>query len=368
MRQFQFCFKVRLVETSNPDCTFEELKWKLVKNELYKRCIDMSHTHIGLDKDFTSFIEDNNFEMTIFTEFALPYYLLINSGFYTFEADENFILSENNKKRKVAFRIQSFFRDDQKVPLRESTFKIKPNNLNTDSYTYGVFHSIIQVVIQSFNSEKELINTTLKEKGSDFTTDINQAFLEYILFRYNETTDGRHAISPSVYDCSHLSFYYIYSNFLLANAIITTNLSNITQINDSNFRSSLNREVNVAEAFYGEAKYACKTYDFKKAIIYSAITLETYISNIIDKIPNNEKYGKDPNGNFRSIFSKTKMLIRAGHLTSKIEIKDLIDNMKNITEIRNDIMHGKLKNFELLKNKAIGSIESLDKVLTNLYE
>ncbi|WP_188618836.1 hypothetical protein, partial [Paraliobacillus quinghaiensis] len=154
----------------------------------------MSRTHVGLDNDFTNYIENNNFEMTIFTEFALPYYLLINSGFFTFEADENFIISESNKKRKVAFRIQSFYRDEQKVPLRESTFKIKPNKLSTESYTYGVFNSIIQVAIQSFNSEKELINTKLQEKESDFTTDINQAFLEYILFRYNETTEGNHVI------------------------------------------------------------------------------------------------------------------------------------------------------------------------------
>ncbi len=175
-------------------------------------------------------------------------------------------------------------------------------------------------------------------------------------------------ISPSVYDCSHLSFYYIYSNFLLANAMITTNLNNINQINDSNFRSSLNREVNVTNAFYGEAKYACKTYDYKKAIIYSAITVETYINNIIDKIPNSEEFEMNSNGKYRSIFSKTKMLIRARYLTSKIEIIDLTNNMKNITDTRNDIMHGKLKSFELLKIKAVKSIESLDRILTNLFE
>lgn len=323
---------------------------------------------INLDEDFTSFIKTNNFEMSIFTEFALPYYLLINSGFYTFEADESFILSENNKKRKVAFRIQSFYRDEQKVPLRESTFSIKPNNLSTDSYTYGVFHSIIQVVIQTFNSEKELINTKLKENGSDFTTDINQALLEYILFRYNETTTGKHAISPSVYDCSHLSLYYFYSDFSLENLSISPNLSNVTQINDSNFRSSLSREVKVTDAFYSEAKYACKTFDFKKAIIYSAITLETYINNIIDKIPNNQNFEVDYKGNYRSIFSKTKMLISTRHLTTNIKLTELTENIKNITDTRNDIMHGKLKNFDLLKNKALKSIESLDKVLTNLYE
>ncbi|GGM42893.1 hypothetical protein GCM10011351_31020 [Paraliobacillus quinghaiensis] len=150
--------------------------------------------------------------------------------------------------------------------------------------------------------------------------------------------------------------------------MITTNLNNINQINDSNFRSSLNREVNVTNAFYGEAKYACKTYDYKKAIIYSAITVETYINNIIDKIPNSEEFEMNSNGKYRSIFSKTKMLIRARYLTSKIEIIDLTNNMKNITDTRNDIMHGKLKSFELLKIKAVKSIESLDRILTNLFE
>ncbi|RAV22238.1 hypothetical protein [Paenibacillus contaminans] len=315
---------------------------------------------IHVSPEIKKFITENKFEMAMLMEFSLPYYLILNSGFYSFDAPSDFVLPEINKKRKVAFELTSYCHREQEVPLRESTFTVHPRSLSTVDYRYDVFNTSICIVLESFLDEKEYIAEQLKERSAHYIIDIMQPCLEFILYKYNESAGGLHTISPSVFDCSHLSYYTFYSNFLLDQFRITPNVNTITQLgSDSDFRLALQHDVSVWKAFFNESKYAYRTYDFRKSIIYSAIALESYISNIIAGTLNPEAYQRN-GGNHLSIYKKVKFLIRDGYIKSTLSENQIDVLLKKITDPRNDMMHGKVTNFKNLNKQAKDSVDALE--------
>jgi hypothetical protein len=329
-----------------------------------KGMIIISNQEPVLPQNYKEYMQRNNFEMALFMEFSLPYYLLINSGFYEFMAHEGFVLSQYNKTRKIAFKLESYAHRNQEVPLRESTSSVHVINFNTQKYRYEVFNSTIGILIQSFNSEAEELTQLIRERGRDLSIEIMQSCLEYIIFKYNESTNGLHAIVPSVYDCGHLALYYIHSNCLLKTLNISPNMNTISQISDTSFKESLKNKIIVWKAFCNESKYAFRTYDFKRAIIYSAIALETFVSSLTHSyITDPEKYEQDDNGNYFSIFKRINLLIRDSFLVSSISNREIMKNVENITKPRNIMMHGHTDNLQNLKETARISIESLNSLL-----
>ncbi|TFB21137.1 hypothetical protein E3U55_09980 [Filobacillus milosensis] len=326
----------------------------------------MGHTSINLDKNFRLFLENNDIDMAIYMDFSLPYYLIINSGFFEFLTSEDFILPSTKRKRRVTFKLSSYAHHNQEVPLREATLSITPNDLSHNSFRYTVINTYISILVETFNDEKEMIKDLFENKPHSLVDEIMQPCLEYILFKYNEYTHGKHAISPSVYDCSHLMYCFLYSNQLVENFVLTPNTSNLGQIKSDEFINAIKEEVKVWKAFYSESKYSCKTYDFKKAIIYSSVSLESYINYIIlSNDLNPSQYEKNAEGNFLTVYAKVSKLVNKGFIQTNYNYKTRNRKINNILDARNDIMHGKLRNFDNLKNKAVKSVRSLEELLND---
>ncbi|WP_312095492.1 hypothetical protein [Aminipila sp.] len=307
---------------------------------------------------FEDYAKNNPFEMGIFLEFTLPYYLTLNRGFYTFSVKENFFAPYLIKERKITFELDSRCRDSQSVPLREATFQFEPNDLNIWNYKYTVFNSGLRILIETFNDERDSIIQQIKNNGKEVMIALMQSCLEFILFKYNETSDGIHAISPSVYDCSHLSFNFVYSNFIIEYMTITGNLNTIQQVNDDSFREALNSDIIVWKAFLNESKYAFKTFDYKKSIIYTAIAFESFITSLIySKTPDPNSYEKE-GPNFLTIRTKVHKLMDNNYLKSKLDKSDIDYLINDIAYPRNDMVHGKVFELSNLRQKAEKSIEA----------
>ena len=315
---------------------------------------------------FEEYAKSNPFEMGIFLEFTLPYYITLNSGFYKFSAKENFFAPHLIRERRVAFELESRCHYSQSVPLREATFTFEPKDLNIWNYRYTVFNSGLRILVETFNDEKDAILKGVKNDGKNVIVDLMQSCIEFILFKYNETSDGIHAISPSVYDCSHLSFNLVYSNFIVEYMTITGNVNTIQQQNADSFRNALNSDVVVWRAFLNESKYAFKTFDYKKSIIYTAVAFESFITNIIyTKTSDPSKYDISGGTNFLNIKSKVNKLIADNYLKSKLSRSDISSLINDISYPRNDMVHGKILELSNLRDKAERSINAFITIENN---
>ncbi len=315
---------------------------------------------------FEKYAQNNPFEMGIFLEFTLPYYLIINSGFYEFNVDEKFFNPYLNKSRKIAFELESHLRENQSISLREATFQYAPNDLSIWNYKYNVFHSGLRILIETYYDEKEAILKELSKDSKKITIDLIQSCLEYILFRYNESTNGIHAISPSVYDCSHLSFNLVYSNFIVEQIILNGNLTTIGQISDDDFKDTLKSKAVVWKEFINESKYAYKTYDYKKSIIYTAVSFESFISNFIyGNTQNPGVYETSSKGYFISIGAKVDKLMDDNILRSNLSKLEISTCLNDITYPRNDMMHGKIFELTNLRDKAKRSLDAFERLQNN---
>jgi hypothetical protein len=326
-----------------------------------------------MDERFIKYMVENNFERAIYTEFSFPYYIKYNSGFYSFETSIDIVSSGKKIKRKVVFLLESYVYNDQKAPLRESTFEVKTNMFSLKDNRYKVASTNIHILIQSFEYEREYINGRLnsikgtehKDNENDILFNTLQSCLELILHKYNETTKGVHTINPSVYDCSYMPFYYITSSAIIENALIYPNIGGFGQLDDTDFSLSLNKDIIIWRSFYNESIYSFRVYDFKKSIIYSAVALESYIQHVIDSnnIVEPSQYELSERGNFLPLYVKISRLIKDGYIQTSLPRQQLKIEIDNITHPRNKMMHGKLSDFFELKDESKLSINSLRCVL-----
>lgn len=331
---------------------------------MYITILPDSSMVIKLDSIFKSYMSDNNISRGIFFEFCLPYCLHLQ-GAFDFIADKGFFTTIPDKKRKVIFNIQTRLHNDQKTPTRESTVIVAPNDLKIDNYRYGVMVSILSIFVESFPQDD--IPFDELEKKDDFSQIIemiSQSILEFILFKYNETNNGCHTITPSYYDCSHLNYYRFNNSYEILYNYLSPNVPNIGALNNQLFQESLNKKILVWKEFLNEAIYSDSCCDYKKSLIYAPMSIESLIYYILSK--NNiayNNYFRSDWGKYPSLYNKIKLLIDSNYIYTQLNSSVIKKNLDKITRPRNDLLHGKITNLMSLKNKSNKSILALNFLL-----
>jgi hypothetical protein len=122
--------------------------------------------------------------------------------------------------------------------------------------------------------------------------------------------------------------------------------------------------------FFNKAKYAYTRYDNLESILSSAISLEAYIEELIQK--NNleqsfENYMFQKNKQNKSFFEVTNYLFKEGILTNKSK-KNINKLFGKINVMRNDIVHGKITTPILNRENAEKIIEEITMFYSNIID
>ncbi|BES66099.1 hypothetical protein SANA_25380 [Gottschalkiaceae bacterium SANA] len=322
-------------------------------------------------KEMNKFRKQNNIRMFISTSFSLPTYLRICQGHYFYEVSANIFHYLSHRNRKVMVSIKDDWVKDQLISVRHSTVSV---NISANPPIFEFLNSSLIINVEVFADEYSEIDKSFIEHGRDFATDFIQANLEYFFFKYNISTCGEHAVIPTYYDCSTINtvvYYDIFGQIQNGRMYISPNVDGYQKIPDNNvFIEELkDQNFNVGRYFYSESKYAHKIGDHFKSIVYSAIVIETLVTDIIESnVLDPDVYVKKKNGNYYGMYKKLNKLISNGYIHPNVERTVFVDAITELLDNRHDIMHGNLNGLLNMSEVADINIRKLDLVYSDLLE
>ena len=128
------------------------------------------------------------------------------------------------------------------------------------------------------------------------------------------------------------------------------------------------KKFNVGKYFYSESKYAHKIGDHFKSIVYSAIAIESLVTEIIESNSLDPFYVKDKKGNYYGMHKKLNKLISNGYIHPNVERTVFVDAVTELLGNRHEIMHGNLNGLLNMSEIADINIQKLDLVYSDLLE
>ncbi|WP_338658806.1 hypothetical protein [Paraclostridium sordellii] len=315
---------------------------------------------------FNDYIEQNNIYGEILLNYDLPYFLNTKEACYEMELDTEFLEGFPNKSRKMLINVERKWNENQGVALRGSTFSVGDR--------YGFQSSSIQIFIQIYEEEMDLINDLFKDINN--FQEIMQKSLELFIIKYNINMNGNHFVTPSVSDCS-MRCIFLYKNWLRfkedINGHISPNVGSCThyEMDEHIYNDSL--EVDIYKYFLNKARYSKRNFDYIDTIVSGAIALESFVYSTIRCFLKSEEevdaYTFDnKKEKYYSVNQLIRKLIKDNYIINKNAISNTIlaKHISNVLSPRNDLMHGKLRNLEGLNSRAKKSFESLSELFDNL--
>ncbi|MDR5659878.1 hypothetical protein RH915_10290 [Serpentinicella sp. ANB-PHB4] len=315
-------------------------------------------------KEMNKFRDINNIEMTFSFSFSLPYELKLPERHYYFKTRGKFFYSLPDRERNIILYVKNRVHKNQSIAIRHSTFELSSNGEDT---IYSFVSTDIIIMVESFYSEKAYVYKKFDENKDELITDLIQSTMEFFLFKYNESLGGNHFVNPSIYDCSRIACFYVDRSGRDERSVISPNgRASSCRYKEESLQENLEKDFQVWKHFYNESKYSYEVYDFMRSIIYVAISLETYITQLIQLYDlEDEGYVKDKKGNFLSLKKRINKLISSGYIKNSIDTKELQVLIDLVMEPRNDIMHGRLNDLMNLRKRAQITKEAIDKIFNN---
>ncbi len=322
-------------------------------------------------KEMNKYRKQNNIRMFLSTSFSLPTYLRVSPGHYFYEVSANIFHYLSHRNRKVMVSTKDDWVKDQLISVRHSTVSV---NISAEPPIFEFLMSSLIMNVEIFPDEYSEIDKRFVKYGRDFATDYMQANLEYFFFKYNISTCGEHTVTPTYYDCSTINtsvYYDIFGQLQSGKGYISPNVDGYKKISDNRvFRNELeDKNFNVGKYFYSESKYAHKIGDHFKSIVYSAIAIESLVTEIIESNSlDPDVYVKNKKGNYYGMHKKLNKLIAHGYIQPNVESAVFVDAITKLLDNRHEIMHGNLNGLLNMSEVADVNIQKLDLVYFNLLE
>ena len=318
-------------------------------------------------REFDDFIRKKEIYAELVINYDLPYYLHNVKGCYEFSVPKNFFISLPAIERSIVINIESSWKEDQGIALRESTFAIKG-----DKYSFQ--SSSVQVLIQVYKTEIEEVKKMFELQGE--FVELIQKTLEIFIIKYNINKNGNFFISPTATDCSMFCIF-LYKNWIqikeMVKFFISSNISDNKsyEIIDEKYEDSL--DINIYKYFFNKSKYSSRNFDYIDTITSSAIALESFVYFVLRENLSDEvlidKYTFDSiKEKYFSVAQLVRKMIDDGYIINKNNIGRRIikDKINGVLNPRNNLMHGKLKDFIGLRDESIKSNEALIYLFGNL--
>lgn len=315
---------------------------------------------IGEKFNIENIANENALSKFILFECSLPYKIDLDIDIYQMnvKVDLSKKIKYIDKERKIIFIVTHKCLKNQQVPSKKTVFEYNHTN-----QLYSFFTTDINILIEYFDNDN--INEIFKDKE---LTIILQSALELFASKYNESASGMDFFTPlanetgaqrvSCFEKNNLKDDYKRTNFLMS-ASYYLEMGEPYEV--QNLKSILNEPYNMWKYFFNKAKYAYSRYDNLESVLSSAISLEAYIEELIQK--NNleqsfENYMIQKNKSNKSFFEVTNYLFKKGILTTKSK-KNINKLFGKINVMRNDIVHGKITTPILNRENAEKIIEEM---------
>lgn len=311
------------------------------------------------------------FDTTIFNNFIyfktrMPYELKLNKEKYMFET--NIELTDQLSKRQRKFRIQNknVIVKDQVVPPSNSRFS--EFNMATQRYSYSI--SELDIQLEIFEDEIECIKDYFSDtkKGTEILSRIFQNILLVFSQIYNESLAGTEFLKPVA---SHYG-PFIAMFVLRENDNPKTHGMRITVsyvLSKINKQKILDLDIVKNQNFmwryyFNKAKHSYDLFDNLDTILSSAISLESYIVNLLKtkQLENAVNDIKKQKGSV-TFFDEVKIFEKNTIIDKQVS-KRIRECFSKLKDNRNMIVHGDLDSTIISRKYAEESINTL----IELYE
>jgi hypothetical protein len=302
----------------------------------------------------------------ISTSFSMPIYLRIQAKHYYYSITQNVFSDMNHRERRVVASVIDKWNKDQSSSIRHSTVSY---HMNGDSpATFDYLSSSMIFMVELFEDEIESVEKDFNSNRNEFAEKFMQANLEYFFYNYNIAAEGEHIVNPTIYDCTPISTFICKAaqnepNAISSSAVIYNGVGTYMKIsNNQQFENELvSSDHNVGRYFYSEAKYSNLIGDHFKCIVYSAISVESIIMDVIlSNSLEEEGYLKNEKGYFIGMYKKLNLLVDNDFIKVPNKI-EFVDSIQMLFDNRHEIMHGNLQgllnmkevsdqNFNILEN------------------
>ena len=327
---------------------------------------------LNQDISLKELCEKSDMNSFIYMKGQLSYVLDIQTDIYDFSLniDLDAIFSNSNRSRKIRFFTCQKWIEGQKTPSSKGAIEY---NLLTKEYTNRI--SFFQIMIEIY--EDELPQLTVDNPYNKKERRMLQAVLSYISEKYNQAKMGNDCINMTVEECgaTPIALYTKHGNEYKNRTMVivpvvslapTLCLKKFTKHNELDFKRLLKQKDIVWLYYYNLAIYSHIRQEYLNAIIYSSISIEAYLNDLIIKSDLQEKfniYNEDLiNCNqVPGFFTTTKFL-----LNERIIDKALSTKIRKcygiLKDKRNDIIHGKIQEIIINGVEAKKALEELSNI------
>lgn len=304
---------------------------------------------------------------TLFKNFILfkanlPYELKYIQNSYIFKTDIELDDSIHAKSRRFLFYKNNLFVEKQKVPPTDSYF----SSFNPLESTFSYNISEIEVQVEIFDDEIETIKEYFNDRKITISrmSHIFQNILLVFARVYNESMAGESFLNPvvSYYGPFICSLYLENENENPCSSIIAGSYSLPTVNTQNKLDLTKLGDTLMWRYYFNKAKYSYDKIENLDAILFSAMSLESYVVHLIkinsledevDKVKNSV-----PEHQSISFFQEVKILKDNSIITSK-QARMLNKYFGKIKIYRNKIVHGDIDTTFMSRNSAKESIDSL---------
>lgn len=322
------------------------------------------------EMDINEMLIKSNFNKLLFISGALPYKLDINTDFYEFELCVNLdgYQNEDKIKRKISFTISQHLVDDQDVPGINNVLSYNPIKKK-----YTIISSRFKLCIELTDDEYDSLKNDDQELDKKVKM-LYQTILAFLANKYAMTMNGNDIVNLCIEHCGLgrlFIFEYDANNHKIIDQkgliVPSLTLDNNFKSEVRNFKDVLSENDIVWLYFLNNAIFYYNHCDFLNSIIYSAISLESYLNYLIKEnrhIVKFENYNKKLK-ELQKIpgFFTTIKYLKENDIINSTESKELKSCYGSIKEMRNSVMHGKLD--KILMNKS--SVEEGLRKLVEFY-
>jgi len=288
---------------------------------------------------------------------------------FDFEMDKtNFIVQtkaidkdENKKRRTIIFYFKRHYVENQSVPATNSiisTMKfdnsVKPNEdeLDLSFLKYSYFISYFDIRCELLAEEYEQFDDSNEYiKVCSF---ILQNILNVLANHFNETRGGNLYFKPNVnyYGPFFASVYK--ENELYCPPVISVSYS-LNNMTKSKVKNITEGTIMPWRLYFNRAKNAFMMLDNLDAILFSAISIESYVmwlirNNNLENKLDILRQNKGENGSI-SFFEEVKVLKENGIIDNS-KAKDLKSTYGKFKDFRNKIVHGDLNSYYVAYEEA----------------
>lgn len=313
-------------------------------------------------------ISKNPLKNFLYFEGQLPYKVNINTDFYIFDisVDLNGNYDSKLKKRKILFTSSQHWVENQKMPSIKSVL-----SYNFVKKCYTNISSKFKMCVEVYDDEIDLL--LAKDNLPSKVENLYQTILLFISSKYNLSLVGKDCINISIEDCG-AGIIYLYipedQGYKMAcgNIIPSYTVSQHFNHKMLNFKDMLVQNDIIWLYYYNMAIYSFDRREYLNTIIYSAISMESYLNYLIQTSMLENEFKEYNNMLIQQKkvpgFFTTIKFLKKKNIIDKTCFEAIKSCYGVLSELRNDIIHGNIQT--LLLNKDI-SEKGLDK-LTDIYE